>query len=92
MTNTSELILPTSPADIKKLKGMIEEAALCMQRIDDQKDQMKSIFDAIKDQLQIAPKHARKMTKTYHKNNFSETQAEYSEFEALYESVMGIDD
>jgi hypothetical protein len=53
---SNELILPTSPADLKKLNGAYEEAARCLQLIDDQKLQLKAIFDAVKDDFQLAPK------------------------------------
>lgn len=84
----SEIILPSNPEDIKKIKGMIEEAAVCLQRIDDQKAALKDITDIIKADYQINPKHSRKMAKDYYKNTFSETLAEQSEYETLYESVM----
>jgi hypothetical protein len=89
---TQEVIIPSNPADLKKIKGMIEEAAHCFQRIADQNEALKDILDTIKEDFQIAPKYSRKMARAYYKNNFHDTQAEYQEFETLYESVLGNDD
>lgn len=91
MTETNELVMPSSPADIKKLKGMIEEAALCLQKIADQQEHLKDIYSTIKEDLNIAPKYSRKLAKTYYKHNFSEVQAENEEFEKLYTQVVELD-
>ncbi len=84
---TNELILPSSPADIKKLNGAIDEAALCLQRIADQRAHMKDIFATIKEDFQIAPKYSNSLAKVRYKNNFTEVKAEQEEFEALYEAL-----
>jgi hypothetical protein len=60
-------------------------------RMDDQREAMKDIFEAIKEDFQIAPKYSRKLSKTYYKNNFHESQAEHQEFESLYELIIGDD-
>lgn len=86
--DTNELILPTSPADIKKLKGAIEEAAMCLQKIADQQSHLKDIYDLIKEELNIHPKYSRKLAKTYYKSNFQDVKAENSEFEKLYQAVL----
>jgi lysyl-tRNA synthetase class I len=91
MAKSNELILPTSPTDIKKLQGMVEEAARCLQKMDDQREAMKDIFSVIKEDFQIAPKYSGKLAKTYYKNNFHESQAEQQEFESLYELIIGED-
>ena len=89
MKNESfEVVLPSNPADRKKIKGMIEEAAICLQRMDDQKAAFKDIMDILKADYQINPKYSRKMAKDYYKNTFNETLAEQSEYEILYEGVM----
>lgn len=84
---TNELILPSSPADIKKLNGAIDEAALCLQRIADQRSHMKDIFTTIKEDFQIAPKYSNSLAKVRYKNNFTEVKAEQEEFEALYAAL-----
>lgn len=95
MTTQAEPIIhtttPSVPADRAKLKGMIEEAAVCMQKIDDQRAAMKDIFELIKDDFAIAPKYSRKMAKAYYKQTYIDMQAEQEEFELLYEAIIGIE-
>jgi hypothetical protein len=88
-TQPESATLPSVPADRAKLKGMIEEAAVCMQRIDDQREAMKDIFELIKEDFAIAPKYSRKMAKAYHKHTYRDMQAEQEEFELLYEGIIG---
>ena len=85
---SNEVILPTSPADIKKLRGCIEEVALCMQKIADQQAHIKDIYTLIKEDFNIHSKYSRKLAKTYYQSNFMEVQAEHEEFEKLYHAVV----
>lgn len=87
MSNTQELVLPTSPADIEKLQGMIQEGALTLQKIDDQKLQLKAIYDAIKDELNIPPKYSRKLIKTFYKDSFRDEVSDNEDFIQLYELI-----
>jgi hypothetical protein len=89
---TEPLILPSSPADKEKLKKVFDEAVVCLQRIDDQREALKEIFTHIKETFQIDPKYSRKLARTYFKNKFNEVQAESEEFESLYTAIIGIDD
>lgn len=86
--DTNEVIMPTSPADIKKLKGAIEEAAMCMQKIADQQSHLRDIYQLIKEDLNIHPKYSRKLARVVYKSNFQDVKAENSEFEKLYSTVI----
>jgi hypothetical protein len=88
---TTEIILPTSPVDRKKLFGNVQEAALCLQRIEDQRSHYRDIVKSIKEDFQIGPKASGQMIKTYHKNNFREVQSQQQEFEELYLAIVGLD-
>ena len=88
-TNSEQVILPSTSTDRTKLKGMIEEAALCMQRMDDQRQAMKDIFELIKDDFAIIPKYSRKMAKAYYKHTYADIQSESEEFSLLYEGIIG---
>ncbi len=85
--NTQELILPTSEADIEKLKNAIDEAVLLHQKMDDIRLQMKAIFDFVKEELDIAPKYTRKLAKTAYKDSFKDDVAENDDFVQLYELI-----
>jgi len=88
---TEQATVPSTPVDRDKLKGMIQEASICMQKIDDQREAMKDIYDLIKEDFAIAPKFSRKMVKAYYKNLYAEMQHESTEFELLYEAIIGLD-
>lgn len=88
LTTEQPLIIPSNPADRQKLKGVVEEVARCLQRMDDERSAMKDILEAAKDDLGIPPKFTRKLARTYYKQNFKETQTENEDFETLYESVI----
>ena len=82
---------PSSPADREKLKVMLEEIVHAMRRADDEKVSIKEIKDEIKKQFGIAPKYSGKMAKVMYKHAFDEVKAENSEFEELYETIIGGD-
>jgi hypothetical protein len=82
---------PSSPADREKLKVMLEEIVHAMRRADDEKVSIKEIKDEIKKQFGIAPKYSGKMAKTMYKHEFDLVKAENSEFEELYEQIIGGD-
>ena len=88
---SEEIILPSNPADRKKLFGNVQEAALCLQRIADQRSHYNDIIKGIKEDFQISPKASGLMIKTYHKNNFRELQSQQQEFEELYMAIVGLD-
>jgi hypothetical protein len=85
--NTQELILPTSEADIEKLKNAIDECMVQLQKMDDCKLQMKAIMEFVKDELNIAPKYTRKLAKTAYKDSFKDDIAENDDFVQLYELI-----
>lgn len=80
---------PSSPADREKLKAMLEEIVRAMRRADDERVSIKEIKDEIKKQFGIAPKYSGKMAKTMYKHEFDSVKAENSEFEELYEQIIG---
>ena len=77
-----------SNADRQKLKTMLVEMTNCLQRIDDERDQMKDIAGAIEDALGIKKKYANKLARTMFKHNYADLQAENEHFEYLYESIV----
>jgi hypothetical protein len=84
----SEFIVPTSPEDIKKLQGAIEESCNSKVRQDAEKALQKEIFETIKEELNIPKKIFNKMVSVYYKANFQEEVAQSEDFQILYEKVM----
>jgi hypothetical protein len=82
------ITIPTSPADRKKLKGMIAECTHCLQRIDDQREAMKDIVDVIIEEFSIPRKIANKLARTMYKRDYENVQQENEDFEQLYETIV----
>ncbi len=86
----SDVIIPSSPADRTKLKQMLAEMTHCMQRADDEKEQLKEIATEAASQFNIPKKMINKLAKTMYKRSYEDLQAENEDFELLYEVlVMG---
>jgi mannitol/fructose-specific phosphotransferase system IIA component (Ntr-type) len=88
---TEEAILPSNPVDRKKIRGQIHEAAVCLQRIEDQRALYRDILNLAKDEHQIAPKLMARLVKTYHKQNFREQLSQQQDFEEFYELIVAED-
>lgn len=82
------IVVPSSPVDRQKLKAMITEMTHAMQRISDERGALKDIIDATAAEFNIPKKHIRKLAKTYFERNFDNLQAEHSDFETLYETIL----
>lgn len=82
------VIIPSNPADRQKLKAMITEMTLCMQKIKDQKDALKDIVTNVSKDFDLPKKHITKMAKVWFNRNYSEMLAENEDFETLYEAIL----
>lgn len=80
--------VPSSPEDRKKLKMMISEMTLCMQRMDMERESKKEIADEIKSQFEIPTKMINKLASTMYKRNYEDLQSENEDFELLYETLV----
>ncbi len=81
-------LIPSSPSDRKELKGMLQEASNCLQRIEDEREAMKDIAAVVKEKFSIKPTLFNKLAKTFHKRDYAELQHSHEEFELLYETLM----
>lgn len=72
----------------KAIKDAILEIDACLNEIDDQKEQMKSIIDSVSELTNVPKKIIRTMAKTYHNHDFDEKVTETKEFEAIYEAAI----
>jgi hypothetical protein len=86
--HTTEVVVPSNPADRKKLRGMLEEIVLVLQKNDDNRVAIKIIKDEIKKQFNLAPKYSGRLAGAMHKDNFAEQQASQTDFEFLYDAVV----
>ena len=80
----------SNPADRKKIRNALQEISDAMLRSAAERSLIKEIKDALHEDFKevLTKKQISKMARVFHKQNFSEEQAEASEFETLYEEVV----
>ena len=83
----SNVIIPSSPEDRKKILGAIQEISNSLTRVEAERDLIKDILQDIEDKFELPKKYTRKIAKIYHKQNFTEVQQEQEELESIYETV-----
>ena len=89
-TSTNGIIIPSNPADIKKIEDAISEAVDCMIRMDSEKLAIKAIIEELVESFpDIDAKFFRRLMKDRFKNSFDDTSVENDDYEALYASVFG---
>jgi len=84
----TDIVIPSNPADLKKLKDGVQELANSMTRIDAERDFQKDALTDLEEATGIKKKHIKRMATDYHKNQFDEKTAEFDDYTSLYESVM----
>ena len=77
----------TNPDDRRKLKAAIVEMTNCLEKVDQQREQMKNIAQAAEEEFKIKKKDLNKMARIMFKQNYSSFTAENEHFAHLYESV-----
>lgn len=84
----TDIIIPSSPADLEAIKKVIEEISNSMTRAEAEKDYQKEAISELAEKYGIEKKYIRRMANDYHKDSFDEKVSEMSDYEQLYESVM----
>jgi len=83
----SNVIVPSSPEDRKKIRNALQEISNSLTRIEAERDMIKDILQNVEDNFELPKKYTRKIAKIYHKQNFTEVKEEASDLETLYETV-----
>jgi len=81
------MTIPSSPADRKAILDCMKEISASMARIDAERDLIREAIKNICDQQNLSKKTFRRMTKTYHKQNFNQEVEEHEEFESMYQTI-----
>tara|TARA_X000001316_G_C893955_1_gene14640 strand:+ start:335 stop:595 length:261 start_codon:yes stop_codon:yes gene_type:complete len=84
----SNVIIPSTEADRKRIKDCIIEISNSMTRIAAEKDFIKEAILNCCDEVEVDKKHLRKMATIYYKQNLAEVVSEVEDVEALYESIV----
>jgi predicted transcriptional regulator len=78
----------SNPADKKKIKDAISEISDSMTRIEAERDLIKEIKAKIVEDHEITKKAVNALAKVYHKNSYTQVEAEQEEFTLLYETLF----
>lgn len=84
MTN---IIIPNSPADRKRIKDCMDEISASYLRQEAEKTFIKEALDSLEDDVGIPKKYLAKMARIYHKQNLTEIVSEIEDIEALIDIV-----
>ena len=83
----SNIILPSSDEDKKRIKDCMDEVSNSYTRMEAERDFIKEAVIALEDDVGIPKKYLSKMARIYHKNNVNEVVAEIEDIEALLETI-----
>lgn len=84
-----EFVIPSNPADRKKIENAIKEIVNHMVMIQSQKDSIKDVMAMLKDDYALPRKDANKMAKTLFKGEYSKVVQQADHFQELYTSIIG---
>lgn len=84
---TTNIIIPTSEEDRKKIREAMKEISNSYLRVESEKDFVKEALVALEEAVGIPKKYLKKMSNIYHKQNMSELVSELEDLEALFEST-----
>ena len=85
---TNEVIIPSSPEDLKALKGFVTEMANSLTRMDSEREFQKDAVDEAAETYNLPKTMLKRMAVQYHKNTFDKVVSESEDFQELYESVF----
>jgi hypothetical protein len=85
---STNIVIPSSEVDRKKIADCIREIDASMTRVDAEKDFIKEAIADLYDQVGVPKKYISKMARIYHKQNLAEVTTEISDLEELYTQVI----
>lgn len=84
---TTTVVIPTNPVDLKAIKAAVREGTDCLLRIDSEKDLLKDIIADLSEKYELPKQYVADMIRREHKGDFEEKAAKFDDFTALYEAV-----
>jgi hypothetical protein len=81
-------MIPTSNEDKVKVKNAIKEISNSMTRIESERDLIKNIISDLAENVEVDKRQIRKMARVYHKQNYTEEQDSFAQFQELYENIV----
>ena len=85
---TKEIVIPSSPADLKVIKSAVQEIVDCMIRISAERDAIKDIVTSVVEKYEGIPKkYVNRLAKVQFKQSFDKEVTEADDFSDLYTAV-----
>lgn len=85
---SGNIIIPSSPADRKKLKDGVDQIVNALTRMDSEKEYIKETLAELEEKFDIKKKFLRKMAVDQHKAKFDDDRSEREDYEDLFEQIM----
>jgi hypothetical protein len=85
---TTEIIVPSSPADILDIFKVIKQISDSKTRAKGESDYQKETLNALAEKYSIDVKFLRQMANDYHKDTFDKKSNEFDNYQHLYETVI----
>lgn len=85
---TSGLLLPTDPDARQKIKMAIKEISNSKTRIEAEKDNIKSIIEAISEEHELPKPAINKVATWYHKQSLGADISQVENSQSLYETLF----
>ena len=83
----SNVAIPSSPEDRKKIMNAIQEISNSLTRVEAERDLIREIVKEQSQELQIPKKIITKIAKTYHKQSLTQDIQDHEDFVELYDKV-----
>jgi hypothetical protein len=84
----SEVPQITNEADRKKVRDAVNKVVDSMHRVAAERELVNGILNALKEDTDLQPKHARQLAKMKFNENKDEVEAERDDIMTLYETII----
>lgn len=84
---TKNEVTITNPADLKKIKGEIDELINSLVRENSEKELRKEILDGLKETYALDKKTVNRIARDRYKDTHSKSIGEYETYEYLYDAI-----
>lgn len=88
MTTTQTCILPSNPADRKKIMDKMNEIDAAMNRVAAERDLIKATVTDLAQEFNLPKKYLNKFARDYHNQKFQTTLGENEEYSELVAALV----
>jgi hypothetical protein len=85
---THVIVIPSDPAALKKIKGMVTEATDCLLRGAAEKEALKDIIAAISEEFDIPKSFISKLVRAQYNADFDKVATDFDDLTALVDAVQ----